>query len=839
MRSLPATGFYRLLPTGTIIAALLFMLFYSADANAQTEGPGSISGRIIDSLSGQPVDYASISLVSQESGKVVNGTTSDDKGIFKIPGIAYGSYKMQIYFIGYGTTTQNNIVISKSNEEVKLGDIRLSGKQTQLKEVTVTVEKSIIENRIDKLVYNVDQDMSSQSGVAADVLKKVPQVSVDADGNVELQGNASIRFLINGKPSIIFGNNIAEVLQSIPANQIQSIEVITSPGAKYDAEGTGGIINIILKKSTAEGFNGNISLSAGSRLENGSINLNAHHKHLGVNAFISGNAQLPSITLNSSQRITQDDSLVQNTELLQDGSSKFSRKGIESGIGFDWEITGKDNVSGSLSFDYFDNTNAGVNERRSIIRDASETVLSEQDDRIRTSSNSSSQSLDWELAYKRSFEKEDRELEIAAESSNGKNYSYYEQAQSLESTDSVISGSYGKNPGTESETVVSVDYVEPLGEDAVLELGGKATLNEIISHSDAYVLNNYPGDYVYSTPGSSSLNYKSYVYAAYVSATFKLFGWLDVKPGFRYEYTEPHAYFSNAGNVNVKPYGTYVPSGVISHTFEKHQTLKLSYTHRIERPEYRDLNPFINASDPKNLSTGNTALRPEIGDKIELGYNRTFEKGVNLNVTLFFRGNKDDIQSYTRYYSSYAVQDTVYSNVSVSTRENIGRENNFGLNIFASIPFSKKINFRTNISCFQRYIINGALPGKNVQGFNYRINANASYQVTETFSLELFGNFNSPRVNAQGTMPSFSTYNFALRKQFFHKKASLAITATNPFSKYVEQKTQLTGPDFTIYNVRELPYRSFGINFTWKFGKLEFRAEEPEDMNLANPPGSN
>jgi outer membrane receptor for ferrienterochelin and colicin len=268
--------------------------------------------------------------------------------------------------------------------------------------------------------------------------------------------------------------------------------------------------------------------------------------------------------------------------------------------------------------------------------------------------------------------------------------------------------------------------------------------------------------------------------------------------------------------------------------------VKLSYTHRIERPEYRDLNPFINASDPKNITTGNTSLRPEIGDKIELNYSKTFEKGTTINATLFYRGNKDDIQSYTRYYSSYIVGDSIYKNVAVTTRENVGRENNYGLSLFASVPFTSKINLRTNISCFQRYIINGALPGKNVQGFNYRINMNATYQVTSTLVIELFGNFNSPRVNAQGTMPSFTTYNFAFRKQLFNKKASIAITATNPFNKYVNQKTQLTGDNFTLYNDRQLPFRSFGINFTYKFGKLEFKKEkETEDNNLTNPPIGN
>ncbi|MGZ4035232.1 MAG: carboxypeptidase regulatory-like domain-containing protein, partial [Bacteroidia bacterium] len=286
------------------LTTFLFLLhfFYVSAQPQNSAAKGNISGKIIDSISGQAIEYATISLVTENDNKVVNGTTSDNNGVFQMTDIEFGSYKMQLYFIGYQIKTERSLIISKEKPDLQLGAIKLANTKTNLKEVTVTAEKNIIENKIDKLVYNVDKDVTSQGGVAADVLKKVPQVSVDVDGNVELQGSSSIRFLINGKPSIIFGNNIADVLQSIPANQIQSIEVITSPGAKYDASGTGGIINIILKKSTAEGYNGNISLSGGTRLENGSVNLNIHHGHFGANAFVSGNAQLPSTTLNNMQR---------------------------------------------------------------------------------------------------------------------------------------------------------------------------------------------------------------------------------------------------------------------------------------------------------------------------------------------------------------------------------------------------------------------------------------------------------------------------------------------------------------------------------------------------------
>jgi ferric enterobactin receptor len=822
---------------------LIFLFLFAFSSQAQppeTNASGKITGRIIDSVSAQPIEYATISLLKKEENKVINGTTTDSKGVFKLTDVAEGTYKMLIYFIGYQTGVKNTIVISKSNSNIALGNIKLANKQTTLKKVTVTSEKNTIENKIDKMVYNADKDITSQSGVATDILKKIPQVSIDADGNVELQGNSGIRFLINGKPSTVFGNNIADVLQSIPASQVQSIEVITSPGARYDAEGTAGIINIILKKSTAEGINGNVSLSGGSRLENASVNLNAHHRHFSANAFFSGNAQLSSGTINIMNRISEDTSFMQTSQLIQNGTSDFSRNGYQTGIGFDWDITHGNNISGSLGYDYFGNNNAGIINRQSILTDESGNTLSDFYDVINTTNKFHEQSFDYDLSYKKKFKKEDQELEFSINSSIGKNYSYYQQAQKSVSPDSIIDASYGSDPGVENETNIEVNYIQPFGEDVILETGGKTILNRIKSTSDVYLRNPASDSYDYNTTQSSLLDYKSNVYAGYLSGTFKSFKVLDVKTGFRYEYTETKAWFSNAGDINIKPYSTYVPSLVISHKFKNNQTLKISYTHRIERPEYRDLNPFINASDPKNITTGNTNLHPEIGDKIELGYSKNFEKGTTINSALFYRGNKDDIQSFTRYYPSYEIGDSTYYNVAVSTRENVGCEDNYGLSFFISIPVSSKINLRSNTSCFERYIITGALPGNNIHGFNYRINLNAAYLVTNTMSVELFGNFNSPRINAQGKMPSFTTYNFAFRQQLFRKKGSIAITSTNPFNKSVTQKTELIGENFTSTSIREIPYRSFGINFTYKFGRLEFKKEkEMEDINLTNPPSGN
>ncbi len=821
-----------------ILLALLLIDGSLWAQKTESEGTGKISGIILDSISGKGIDYASISLSRQEDGKTVNGCTTDEKGAFELTKITDGTYKILIYFMGYGTCTKGNLVINPKNQTITLGVIKLSSKLTSLKEVSVSAEKGVIENKIDKMVYNVEKDLTSQGGVASDVLKKIPQVDVDVDGNVELQGNSNIRFLINGKPSSIFGNNLADVLASIPASQIQSIEVITSPGAKYDAEGTGGIINIILKKSKAQGFNGNISLTGGTRLENMSANLTMRKGNFGAHAFFSGNAQLLSSPLINSNRESQDPVTGQYSSLVQNGTSDFTRNGYQTGIGFDWDLNSKNTLSGSLSYNSFNRVNTGIYNRQFIQPNASGTKDTTINDVLRTPGIYQNQSVDWSLDYKKTFEQKDREFELLYVSSIGNNYAYYGQKQIYLTPESLLyNSSYGKNKGIDYETNISADYTQPISETALFETGVKTVLSHINSNSDVYLENLASDDYEYNLPQSSSLTYNRNVYAAYLSATFKLLKRFDVKMGCRDEYTQTSASFSDAGTVNISPYNSVVPSFVISRTFQTNQTIKLSYSHRIQRPDYGDLDPFLNASDPKNITTGNPDLKPEQSDKIELGYTKVYEKGPTINVVLFYRGNKDDIQSFMTYYPTLQIGDSIYKGVTLSTRENIGREDNYGANFYVSVPAGKKITLRSNVSLFQRYITLGNLPGQNISGFNYRINLNAAYELNHSMSIELFGNFNSPRINAQGTMPAFTTYNFAFRRQLFHKTASIALTATNPFNEYISQKTVLTGTDFTLISTRQLPYRSFGINFTYKFGKMEFKKiKEEEDPNLTTPP---
>jgi outer membrane receptor protein involved in Fe transport len=263
-----------------------------------------------------------------------------------------------------------------------------------------------------------------------------------------------------------------------------------------------------------------------------------------------------------------------------------------------------------------------------------------------------------------------------------------------------------------------------------------------------------------------------------------------------------------------------VPSIYFLKKLPNNQTLKISYSKRIERPDYRDLNPFFNTSDPKNITSGNPYLQPEIGNRYELSYNKDLDKLGSFMVAAFYRTSNHDIQPYIVYYDSLKVGDTTYHNVSVSTSQNIGLERDFGLSLFGDLHFSQKLSIRTNVFLFHRYTINAINPGQNPTSFNYRFNINAS-----TFVAEVFGNFNSARNEVQGKYPSFTTYSIALRKQFWNKKGSLALTGNNIFNEYVRQLTNVYGPGFTTVALRKVPFRSIGLNFTWKFGKLEFKKE--------------
>jgi ferric enterobactin receptor len=821
-----------------IIVCTFVLLTLKSQSPGKLNGSASISGKVQDSLSGHVLEYATVTLLDKLNEKTLTGTTTNPAGQFVLENIPTGNYKLLIEFIGYKPVSLPNISIAKKNEALDLKTIRLAKDSKLLSTVTVTARAKLIENKIDKLVYNAEKDLTSQGGVATDILKKVPQISVDVDGNVELSGSTSIRFLINGKPSTAFGSSITDVLQSIPASQIKSIEVVTNPGAKYDAQGLGGIINIILKQNTARGINGNLSLTAGTRVENGSFNFNARNKNFGINAFVSGNTRLAVTSKTTSSRVSDDTATSTKQLLNNDGSSRFTRHGIESGIGFDWTLKKKNNFTGSFNYNSFGNNGTGNVHQNQLAIDNNGNTLTNLFLLNQSANTSRFHNTDVSLNYKRTFTNEDQEFTAAVNSSFGNSLAVANNEQRILPEDSLYYGVMARNPGKQHETQVQVDYQQPLAKNILLGIGGKTTFMDISSSSNVQSFKSAGKTYSFDSSLSNNLTYNQKVYAIYAELSFPVAKLFDVKIGSRYERTETSSFYSNAQQQLQSPgYNTIVPSVFLSKKLGDNQVIKLSYSKRIERPDYGDLNPFINTADPKNITAGNPYLLPEIGQRYEIGYSRDFPRLGSFMVSAFFRNNGQDIQPYTKYYSSLPVGDSVYHNVSVNTRENIGTEKNTGISLFANLNVSSKLTMRSNVFMFYRHIINAVDKGADRSSFNYRLNMNATYQFTTLLAAEFFGSFSSARNEVQGKYPSFTTYSLAIRKLFWNKKGSLALTATNPFNEYVNQRLQLYGTNFTQNSLRKIPFRSIGINFTWKFGKLEFKKEKEEDAPAdANPP---
>lgn len=811
------------------ILFLFVVLFVNAQAQVNPAAKGKISGKVTDATNKQPVDYATVSVYKQGNASPFNGISTDTKGNFTVDHIPAGEYKITADFLGYQRATIEHVIVKDGN--VSIGEIKLAPVPRQLQGVTITAKTPTVENRIDKMVYNPQNDLSAQGGVAIDILKKVPQITVDIDGNVELQGNANIRFLINGKPSSIFGASLADALASIPASQIKSIEVITSPGAKYDAAGTGGIVNIILKDSRVEGVNGSVNLSAGTRRENGSFNLNVRKGNFGVNAFFSGNAQINSNSPNTRNRDSKD-SLNNNTNLFQQGSNNFKRNGYQSGLNFTWNITKHDDLNASIGFNHFGNHADGLTNEVSRKTDPSGTLLSDTSDIRHSNSKFNGTSTDVSVGYKKTFDKEGQELDVLYTSSFGNNsFSSFQQQDYLNNV-KPSTGISNTNPGKDHETTVSVDYTHPVSKSFTVETGGKLDFNNINNSVATSVLS--PDGVFEPSPGQTySFTYDRKIYAYYLSASASLFNnFLDVKGGLRDEYTVTKADFQG---VNIPNYNILAPSLVFSHKLDATQSVKLSYTRRIQRPDYGDLNPFLNISDVHNISTGNPNLKPEKGDNFELGYNKSFDKGANINIAAFYRRNTDDIQSFTTFYPTLDVNGTTYTNVSYNQRYNLGSETRAGINIYASVPVTSKLSLRTNMIFSDRTSNN---PGfTSVSAFAYRLNLNAQYNFGHDLSAEFFGNYNSSQKGIQGTNPKFVFYNLAMRKMFMNKKASIGLTASNPFAKYVSQSSTTFGNGFYQTNLRLVPVQSFGISLSYKFGKLEFKKDNrdnKEDDNMNN-----
>lgn len=795
------------------ISNLLFAQFPGGGASSVIVG--KISGIVIDSVTQKPVDYATIALSRSTQTKSTNGSLANEKGAFKIENIRAGKYRVTISFIGYVTKIIDPIETTLTKPDFNLGTIMLSPDSKMLSEVTVIGEVPVIENKIDKIVYNAEKDVTSAGGNATDVLRKVPLLSVDYEGNVSLRGSSNVRVLINGKPSGVMASNIGDALKAIPADQIKNVEVITSPSAKYDAEGTSGIINIITKKNNLEGLSGSVNTSVGIRQNNANFNLNAKKGRFGLSSNVGGNYSWPVTSIISFNAEGN------NFSNSQTGRNRTERLAGNGSISADYDFNNYNSINSSLKFSRFSFGTDGDNFATAISNGNTTSFIRT------TNSDFGAFNYDWNNDFTHKFKKAGQEYSIAAQYTRGKSGNDYNTLFSNSSFQEIST-----NEGINEEFTVQLDYVHPFKK-VVWEVGAKSIIRDISSDSRADQFNASNNTTTPIVGRNNIFDYNQDVAAAYSTFAFTLAKKYGFKLGGRYEYTDisGSSIPTNSIPTFANSYGTFVPSAIVSRSFKNFQTVKLSYNKRIQRPSLSFLNPFRNVADPLQQSQGNPELSPEISHNFELGYS-TFVKTTVINASIFYRRTNDIIESIS-------IPTTEGNNsFNLQSFQNIGTNSSFGFNFFGSINPVKILTLRTNlnINSYNINVNNATLnPSNTTIGktfFLYNAFVSGTVTLPKGFIIESFVILNSPRRTFQGENAGFNMWITGFKKEILKKKGSLGLTMIDPFNERKNFRSNLVGANFNQNSNFSVPFRSFGVNFSWRFGSL--KATAPKQKGVKN-----
>lgn len=786
-----------------IFFLLLFVVF-STLVNAQ-DLMLKISGQVVDSTSKNPLVAVTASLL-QKDKKLLSAST-DTTGRFLLQPKETGSYILELSFVGYDTK-QFPITLSAQKSAVDLGTLLLHSSAKSLNNVTVTGQKALVEDKGDRLVYNAEKDISNTGGTAADVLRKVPTITVDLNGNVQMRGNSNIKVLVNGKPSAMMARNLADALRQMPANVIKSVEVITSPGARYDAEGAAGVINIITKKGL-QGFNGSVNATAGNMNRSIGTSLNLKKKKFGV-AFSGSIYQYRNIFENSSTRTTFQNGTPINY-LIQSSDGDNTGTGGWGELSMDYDPDSLTHLN--LAFNGWGGNYPNNSFILNRLTDAAGNELQSFKNERRFKNPFGNGQLD--LGYTRSFKKQDQEFSILGQFSRMPD-NYFYTTNRYSSSDEILFIEQSDNHSRNKEYTFQSDYTHPFERKGKrdttslkLELGLKAIIRDIGSEVEVKQSLDGKGELIPDPSQSNDFDYTQRVYSAYTSLRFSSKKKWNINAGARLEYTDIDGEFITTRTTLDNQYHNLIPSINISKGIKAH-TVKVSYTQRITRPLIWYLNPWINRSDPKNLSTGNPTLEPEINHAVELSHSWNTPKGFSLNTAFYGRFTNSAIEYLSRV-------DT--AGITISKPENIATRNNYGLNINVSSRPNK--NWNLGGSTDLRYVAVKSLAlNQSNNGWVWNVNMNSTYNLPKEYTLQMFAGFNSGWVSLQRTNSKFYWYGLSGKHSFWDKKASLTFGVNNPFSRGVHQTASQFGPQFITESDFFFVNRSVRLTFEWRFGQM-------------------
>ncbi len=797
-------------------------------AQAPRKGNGHVFGVVMDSTTKKVVEFANVAVNDPATDKPVDGAMADENGKFSITRLAPGTYNVVVSFIGLETKTIRNVSISDKNNTIDLGNVNLGPVAKLLKEVVVEGQRTLVEEKVDRTVYNAENDQTAKGGDATDVLKRVPMLSVDMDGNVSLRGSQNIKVLINNKPSTITASSVADALKQIPADQIKTVEVITSPSAKYDAEGSAGIINIITKKNTMQGFT--LSADGGIGYRGTNLGLNGAYRNgkmgFSLGGFGRAGYNITGTFANSqTTRVTNPDGTMSSIENVQSANTRSNNLGGNYTLGWDYDIDKNNSLTASVRYGGRGNNSYQDHLLTQTYMNSAFTGSSLRN----VNSTDQSGTLDANLNYNHLFAKPQREFNLLMlYSQNNRVNNFISSALDLQAIDSIRTKNI--NHSTNKEFTLQADYQTPLGEKQLLEMGAKDIMRRVSSNYDYFVADGSEGPYVPNpnpTQTGNVFNYNQNITAGYLSYSATLPKDYALKAGARYEYTTIKANFQNPTaaeeNTDIPAYGVLVPSVNLSRKLKNGNMIKIAYNRRIQRPSIQFLNPNLQFSNQLSVTQGNPNLGPEFTNNYEVAYN-TFIGGSSLNFSGFVRNTNNSIQSIKEPYHQ---SDTI-----LTTYGNLGRENAYGTSIFAGVNVSNKFTLNGGGDVYYAVLKNNdPLPQYNAsnQGWVYNVRMFGNYKLEKGWGVQFFGFYRGRQVLLQGFQGGFGVYSVSIRKDLANKKGSIGIGGDNFFTPAIKIHNTTTSPLVDSYSTNTLHNMNFKITFSYRIGKMSF--DQPRRRN--------
>ncbi len=805
----------------------LIWLLTTFDALAQPPaggGPpkfaaGEIIGIIHDSLSGNPVEYATIAVINLKDTSVVGGGVAGKNGEFVIKNLPAGKMQLRINFFGYKTLLSKVVQITPQQPQADLGILLLPALSKQLGDVVIEDDKAEYTSNIDKKVYEVDKSITNAGGTATDVLQNIPSVNVDMDGNISLRGTENVTILIDGKPSGLTGSDRQAVLQQIPASMIERIEVVTNPSAKYDAQGMGGIINIVTKKGTEKGFNGSVTAGVGTNNKyNAGVNLN--HRGPKLNWYANYNFRAEdrwSEKLGKQHTYTADT----NYYFISDGGG-LNQSIFHSGkIGGDLYLSPYTTLSLGLGGNL-----RGEDKQDSTIYSYLDSLEHQYGGLSRYSlSREDQQGYDANLDFRHTWPGSKKMFTLSGSYSNNDrtekakyaNYAFVEPALAAQLNNSIINN---------KAIVAQADYSHPFNDSMKLEGGLKYTLRQYDSQQNSSLLDFIVGTYNNDPRFTDRFLYDESVYAGYLQYGMHIRKF-DFQAGVRAEYTDLTGKSESTSTTFVSEYLSLFPSGTVRFTPKYGVEFQLGYSRRLNRPDNRSLNPYIDYSDSINIRTGNPYLRPEFIQSIDFSFTKTWE-ALTLNASTYYRHTDNLITHYRRF--------DVNTGIGTVTSQNFGSSDNIGLEFVLRYQLPKrKGNIMFTATGFRNMIDASNLEaGLQSEALNGSVRLSATYKVMPMTSLQLTGMYNSPFYQPVGSFQMLPGFDIGVRQELLKGRATATLNLTDVMDTRGMRMTNFSDNyDFQMRRKRETRVLTF--TFTWRFGKGE--ESKSQKRNQQTQPG--